>query len=426
MTVCAAAALSLMFTAVSHATSVPHATDYSSESPGGVYRFEADFEEILKGNMPPDAPVAYRLIDTRDGSIVWELRGIYGDRPSEIWPGCVRRVYVSDQGWVLAKASFQRIRYHCLAPDSGRVTHTFAPKYSAPIDDVTVWTWSWLGYIRFVEIDGESLFLMRFAWGERLLLDPRHAQIISTIDPEQLAAVKAIERSFVRETLNDACERLDEVVKQEMIDSEGPPNLGEKYSPHTLIKAENDIRTAMRMAGVSGYDEFVPLLRSIQAWRPSPLQETHLDPRWRSRLERLNVRLWREARLALRRMDATPLANHPAAFSFDGPGPYYNWTPAEFPERVIVTEASIDAIQVGMPLREVFMILGVPDAEEQSNHRMRRYEFDIDSESPFTLRVDSEKSLTGRDPPVVTSVQRITPPRWIIEEHRELQRAWRQ
>lgn len=418
-----AASLSLSFTVVSHATTYAQATDFEVTSPNSAYRFIADHPDW--NTDPGKAPylIAYTLIDARTGETRWTRRGMYNQLISETWPGNAYGAYVGNHGNVLLYGPEKGVFTPLGASDGAT-----GPRMGLGVGR--------LGYRRRftfwakIEIDDESYLLIRSQRGKRKLIRFAPIEIITDLTEQQDKACETIERAYALSTLENACERLDVANNHELFTEilPAPPQTPEPQP--SLLKVVYAIRTALQMAGISGYQDAVPALQKLEQWRPTIPDNPDVDPYQRYLIENYNLALWRASKHALHRLGFIPTDAQPVSFSYSGaldyplPGNDRASIPVALQKTRLITIDMVESIHPGMPLHEVFVILGAPDAEDQYNRRFRRYEFDIDADPPFTFRIESAKTLVEREPPVVTAVERITPPRWTIEAGRELDRDW--
>ncbi|MEM7229362.1 MAG: hypothetical protein AAF432_11175 [Planctomycetota bacterium] len=385
----------LVFIVMLATVSTPaHATDRyyfdtSATSPNGRYVLEATSPDNAGEKRRPFARnFTYTLIDTQDGSVLWTRRQAKNEQSPV-------SLFLDDQRHVLICTSGDNM--YVLNPADGRidVSLNLIQKFSADEQDKFVLRTTagrmWAGRSRwsFLSHEGSTYFVVRAWWDRRVIINVSESVTVSRPDDDLVEACDAADRAYVLETLEIASNQID---------------LPERKSDYSTRSA---VATAVHLAGRMSIRDAIPFLRVLEASEEVGSAGGSFDIHNRYAVGAINpfdlttMGLRREVHLALRRLGEkpTPLpctkfrakAEHGLG-SFVTPPPL----PAPRAERV-------ECIEAGMIAMEVLTCVGAPDFV---NFNEQAWEYDMDAETPFTLRV------YFKDRTEVDRVERIVPALW--------------
>ncbi len=442
-----AVVLSLTFICESHATSYASPSDFESVSPNGQYRFVADYPEPVESieNYKPE--ITYTLYEVGTGVARWSLKGDYKTHVSESWPSFAYGAYVGNSGGVLVCGPEQRVFTALAAPDgkvSPRITLAFKPppgQKVSPIPMISDNYWSGYSFRSVVEADGESFLLTRVRWGKRILIGFERQEIISNPTSRQIKACEAVESAWAIGVLNGAPDELDQIIQNLypiQIRRPAPTETGrrrrllpDQEQKIRLNKRQRDLELATQMAGRFGYRDAIPALRAIEQWRLTIPDHPDFTDEDRRGFDQINYKLWRDARLALRRMGERASGHQPIGYAFPAwleeiqIGTVDRYAGVALPELIVPSKDAIAGISKGTSVRRVIQLLGAPDAWRRLKNNRNQLEFDIDADKPYSLRVDFKLTDGKQAPARVVKVKRIKKPGWTIGSERDLDPFWR-
>lgn len=369
--------------------------DVSARSPNGHYRLDAK----SPGNQvatpgPFQGDFAYTLTDVQTGKVAWSR-----SQPKE-GEASPKLAWVDDTGWVVVRTGWDQLVV--FSPTGAgqpvttvRILDQFpkAERDSKVRESTAGPMWSKASQWYFLRVDERMYFVVRAWWGRRVILDLAAGTPVADAGKLHEAAVAA-ERTQAVGVLEKASK-----LSMDQVDQADAPSM-------------HAVAAAVRLAGRERIKEVVPFLREIETWDVvgtwggsdpwfnNPLAEGSVNPFER---EEFNMRF--SAQTALRRLGETPQGF---------PATRFRRTHAEREKRVPVAVTMsgrradhVDGVKAGMLPLDVLRTSNAPDALVRAG-RSFAWEYDIDSEDPFTLRVH----WTLHNPPTVSQVERLRPPLW--------------
>jgi hypothetical protein len=345
-------------------------------SPDNRWRLEAkspDNAEFPGGRAPFASHFTYTLWDQKSGKVVWQRGQAFGE-------GSPKSVFVHNDKWVVIWTGGDELLI--LEPTQGRVTFkvdilaqfTKEEKERYVYETTAGPQWVGMSCRRFVDVKDHTYFVLRTWWDRRIIIDVANAKTVS--DEGQLKIA-----------LDDA----DREYTLALLKRHVPTSQPSKTTP-----SEDEwqaVRSAAHLAG---------RLRVMEVKEELRVLEKSADKGCSSNSLR------RTAQLSLRRLGARPACH--AAYNLGTPdeGPTI---PDPCPGRVELAAK----IEKSMKPAEVLQTLGSPDfmgwprMEDMSAEPIddEFWEYDIDAESPFTLRIilDSERHT-------IKEIEKIAPPLW--------------
>jgi hypothetical protein len=401
-------ALSLMLLIFSAAPSTAHATDrfypdISATSPSGQYRLEAKSPQNADGRRRPfQRDFVYTLTDTKTNTVVWTRTQPKDGESSPI------AAWVHDSGTAVVRTGWDQLmtfsRESPVPAGMLSILEQFpATERDQYVHDTTAGPqWSQSSRWYFVTIDDSLYFAVRTWWGRRVIVECASGTIEDS--PRVHAAVVAPERANTLQTL--------------LIASKQPDVIRDPRTGQADWEYASEVIAAIQMAGKEGLSEAIPHLLELEKWTyvgttsmvplwfDNPLPDGYVDPfGWGEYTVRA------KAQTALRRLGARPAGLPATCFWHSN---------KDRKSRQLVNikfagdrVASVDQVQSGMSPLDVITLIGVPDAVVRAEGH--GWEYDMDSEKPFTLRV----CWTTVNPPTVSGVERFTPPRWVDDDVRD-------
>lgn len=396
-------ALSAMLLILSAAPSVARASerlypDFSATSPSGQYRFDAKSPDNARQvRRAFQRGFVYTFTDTTTNTILWTRAQPKEGEDSPI------AAWIHDSGTLVVRTGWDQLLTFSRSdpvpvgivsvfeqlPESERSQHS--RRTSAGLQ------WSGSSRWYFMSIEDRLHFVVRAWWGRRVIVECASGRPVQS-DPDIQRAVVESERTDILQTLRIASKRPD-IVRDPRTDA-----------PDWLYAS--DVVTAIQIAGKDGLSEAIPMLMELEKWSyvgtastatlqlDNPLPEGYVDPfSWGEYTVRA------KAQSALRRLGVRP-AGLPATCFWHANKDFKNREPVCV-DQVAHREESCAKVRVGMPPSEVLNTIGAPDAVTSAEGEA--WEYDIDSEEPFTLRV----RWTTISPPTVSGIERVTPPRWM-------------
>ena len=399
----------------------------SAVSPSGAYRVDAKSpENPEKGwGRPFASNFTYTLTDTRTGKAVWTrpqpMRREKGSSHAWSDEGSPMMLMVDDTGRVAAYVSGEVMVF--MRGSDGRkagqvsILESFPEKQRREHVGMStagpMWTanslWS---FVRAPTADGkgeETLFVIRPSWGYRLVMDPERARLVDVgtladaTSVEQLAGAPADAARVMRAVLAaeqakcmKALEAAAGLTWEKLYDREDYWRFSEL---NAQIHMSGQVRLKDAVAPLRGIEKLL-----IEASTSKGKGEQRDDRGW-------VPGLFREVRLALRRLGETPDVGYGVPLRHlksDGLISYADPSAPSVKAWVAVADrvANAPKIRKDMSIVEMADLIGCPDAETYEDG-CDCYDYDIDGAEPYTLRV-----CVWRGENTVRHVRKITPPVW--------------
>lgn len=387
-------------------------------SPDGKWRLEIrvpPFEEPLKSIVPmtslhetPYRPTHYAMVDTSTGKQRWS-------RLESKFEGDAVYASVDNLGHSILLTREQIIVINSTGQFSRKIT---LGKHALPPTDVTIrfpnaedsWKWERLGYAYRFDIDGRSQFCLRMPRDRRVIVDVEAAKLVPDKGAVSEAATKS-ESEFVRETIRKAGDLANETSK---------PNLAE-YSNSLNRSASwrqiKDLDVALHLAARLQLRDVIPTLLQMEK---IPCFDINLltdfeDTEGQVRENLRTDRVRQQVQLTLRRL-GTPPAGYPVRALGLTRKFEIEFKPYVAPRHGITRAQRVDQVARRMSAKELVDVLGEPDYITHPSFFSadRAWEYDIDDEESYTLRVFWRKGQ-------VHQMNRISPPLWKVGDQRNWQ-----
>ncbi|MEK7469251.1 MAG: hypothetical protein AAB074_17895 [Planctomycetota bacterium] len=300
-----------------------------------------------------------------------------------------KRAWVDDDGLTLVRT--EKDELFALGAADGKKTFQFVlhsqfsdadtDEYVEPCSPSPQWAGGSRSYFISLDVDGVSrrLFIIRTYWGRRIVVDLAGGNVLAEdrLDAKNLAEAQKSEEAWAHEVLSKWAKRVEKDKYQFLYDPDW-----DQYE---------ELRAAVLFAGLQGLKAELPLLRTLEECHGGNGVRPNLAGGLRARYDPLR----QACQAALRRLGATPSAQPGVEIKSDSGDDVK--TNVTLKDRV----SRVDKVKEGMSLREVAECLGNPDFDNFD--RSLVWEYDIDAEKPFTLRISFEAN---------SKVERLEPPVW--------------
>jgi hypothetical protein len=216
-----------------------------------------------------------RLLGRDNRRVIWER----WQRDKEDSPG---EVVVSDDGWgvirthgfrpeiiAIAPDGVEVVRVHVISKDDEQDAHGFfspTPWFFWPLTHLILSTaghyWSSHSWRYFFKYNGESYFVWRASWGQRLVVDLAHATVLPDggVPFDLMTSLAEVEKVGVTEILASLSRRLDEVrflLKQK--------SEAESENRDLLLEQVRQASSAFQLVGVHRIRECLIYLREWES-----------------------------------------------------------------------------------------------------------------------------------------------------------------
>ncbi len=380
-------------------------SDYTTRSPDGRYEFTARSPDNRWGRNPPfQSHFVYRLRDRKSGKVYWTIRQDDAERADPSFRQ-LTSIYIHPSGWSVA--SDDGNTYHCFRPD-GVQTGKVDILGSFPRSDVKKYVQDssvgpiWEAFVdnRFLEYGGRLYFGIRPWWGRYILIDVALGKCVP-IPPALSAQWRAAIGHDAIEMLRRGAARQAELEKD------------------CCSEIASETMKGAFLVGALRIGEALPLLRQLEPSKSSEKSccastgEAPTPPGQIAIRENMTYTLRELVHLSLRRLGEKPayfpivLPKIEAVAGGDGGHP-----PCPAPPFPRAQRAA--GIRTGLSPDEVVKLLSGPDfvGDDSANHST--WEYDIDSDRPYTLVLHWKGRRVG-------SIERLRPARWQQENVREKQ-----
>lgn len=344
-------------------------TDGSAASPNGRYKIEAVSQE----NQGPDGPKAfadgfvYTLTDMRSGDVVWTRKQAENE-------GSCASLHINDEGWVVIGTGWNELLVispegkttGCIDILRDAMTEKERSDYVADTTAGPMWAGRSAWY--FSKPEGQHLFVIRPWWGRRIVVDISSGRLIRET-PDTRRALTVQESQKVVEVLESA------VVERK------------KWDNGECCDRVFPISLAAYLAGCLHVEAAIPYLESLQDSSFSGSSTSgglgygvdfsgEVNPHSYS-----TYTLRQIIRFSMRKLGRVPKFLPCHEFTVEATAQI-----AEHPYRPAAKSApgrpEAERAREGMSAAEVLDLLGSPEWITYDT-----WEYDIDAEPPFTLRL---------------------------------------
>ncbi len=355
------------------------------DSPDATLRLNAGSFDNAPRGFPHD--YRYELIDVATGKARW--RRVQSD--SE---GAPNQAWVDDSGWVVLSTS--RHKLVALDPDDGDVRVELDVLAQFPQDEQrrhVHWTtgglmWSELSGGWFFDADGSRAFVLRTGWGRRIIVlldEERIASNDPTLVESAMEAENEAALAYLHEILADPSPLDDQLVTQ----------------------AQFDAVRAIVILAQNGVEEAIPLFRSLEQYeKPWNGASVALDKVSLHQSDR--VVFWKQYVRFAAQMALRLLGERPAPLQSTDAFVYHHDHQQTRIDPVALTtdrDGQVNFVHVGTTLDQLLRTIGPPDDEYRWDFTFV-WEYHVDADPPYTLRVDLDHRGTVR------SRQIVDPPVW--------------
>ena len=350
--------------------------DLAAKSENGVYLVEAKWAENVKGPIAASwKNIKYSLTHIPSGKRVWErIRNPGEEQP---WPS--PDVLIVDDSGVVVIGDIHNAFW--VIDIAGKASRVVSLSEYIPKDEYEKWVrqstagpmWAGLSLWYFSRVDDDLYFVVRTYWDRRLVINVNSRSPVP--DPSR------IERQ-----LTAAETRISLKILKEGAANQFSPNSDE-------LIVDSDIRTAAFLAGKLNIREAIPLLKQLEAAANESSSSTFAgaDIEYEENLPR------QIAQFSLRRLDAVPIGYPASQIEVNGKEP--NWK-SPWPASGATRSKEADKLQIAWTRLQILDAIGPPDfiylwhdrdSEEDKDEKDDKdhyvWEYDMDSEKPFTLRL---------------------------------------
>ncbi len=373
----------------------------SSTSPNKTYEVVATSPDNDRPgkSLPFQENFAYSLTEKSSGKTLWTRKQSNNERHSyENEEASPIQIFVSDSGWTVIRTCLDDLiavdvagkdRWHFEIIENGFTKEerkTFVQRTTAGL------CWSGFSHFYFLDVAKRQCFIVRPWWGRRIILDLQSGKNISDA-PEIASAAEKNESEFVISNLKNAASRY--------------------AAEKNAWKPTADEKTATYYAGQLNIKEAVPLLQRLENSSYSGISRSRgvIEEEGKLDLGSYSVFDFRQlTQISLRRIGVSPKAL--PIYLFEVRFNDFNRNHIyEYPISTIPRTTAYLDVKPGMTPEMVLAVLGSPDFVKTSTDA---WEYDIDSQEPFTLKIEWEKNL-------VTKVEKQSPPAWKCLNERDKQ-----
>jgi hypothetical protein len=371
-------------------------SDFVEYSPLKTFRLEATSPDNAgKGrnyyHQPFQKDFTYTLFVGNTAEVVWSRR----QGKSEVSPV---EAFVADSKWAIVRTASESLLL--VAPD-GEVTATLNVLTDllseSEREQFTRWTtagtaWGGLSLWYFVMLRERQHFAILTGWGRRLLIDVERGRRVDE-DDESRRLTEALESDFATDILQSAV----------------------RCSSAEVIDAAAKVRTAAHIAARMQLCDCVPFLEQLESieYRGSYVGDLSSVPSGeigpglcaRNELRQL-------IQLCLRRLGARSGGQPVTQFFYGSKGS--RWVPYRPSPLPTPRETRTELGRAGMTPLQILDVFGPPDFVDWRSEGFW-WEYDMDSEPAFTLRVN-----WGQDRRVM-GFERLQPARWLRGVERDME-----
>lgn len=359
----------------------------------------------------------YTLVDTQSNQTIWKRQ-----QPKD--EGAPVDLFINDDMWVVIRTGWDEII--ALKPVTAdvalefRILELFSEKDQEFVSQTTAGPiWSSNSRWSFMSHNGDLHFVIRSWWDRRVVVNLDKGKLIEKLDAELINACDAADREFVLKELDGAMARLQaKPVKSATNEAEPGEEETETDAEEFEIdyEAYSRVATAVHLAGRMGIKEAIPFLREIEksnyvgssgGWFDidGVYKDGDINP-----FNQSEASLRRAVHLALRKLGAKPTELPCTWFRHTRTGKLGETV--EVPPLMKPRAECLDQVKAGMNPVDVLRAIGALDYVDFQHEA---WEYDIDTDKPFTFRV------FWRNKKDVDRTERIEPPVWKQGETRYYQ-----